>query len=44
MDLVVEAFNRTGLPLVVIGDGPERARLEAMARPNVRFLGRCGSR
>ncbi len=43
VDLVVEAFNRTGLPLVVIGDGPERARLEAMARPNVRFLGRCGS-
>jgi len=41
VDLVVEAFNRTGLPLVVIGDGPERPRLEAMARPNVRFLGRC---
>ena len=43
VDLVVEAFNRTGLPLVVIGDGPERQRLEAMARPNVRFLGRCSS-
>jgi glycosyltransferase involved in cell wall biosynthesis len=41
VDLVVEAFNRTGLPLVVIGDGPERRRLEALARPNVRFLGRC---
>ncbi|MEB3185386.1 MAG: glycosyltransferase [Cyanobacteriota bacterium] len=40
VDLVVEAFNRTGLPLVVIGDGPERERLEAMARPNVRVLGR----
>lgn len=43
VDLVVEAFNRTGLPLVVIGDGPERTRLEAMARPNVRFLGRCSA-
>lgn len=43
VDLVVEAFNRTGLPLVVIGDGPERRRLEAMARPNVRFLGRCSA-
>jgi glycosyltransferase involved in cell wall biosynthesis len=40
VDLVVEAFNRTGLPLVVVGDGPERARLEAMAKPNVQFLGR----
>jgi len=40
VDLVVEAFNRTGLPLVVIGDGPERTRLEALARPNVRLLGR----
>ncbi|MEB3266844.1 MAG: glycosyltransferase [Cyanobacteriota bacterium] len=41
VDLVVEAFNRTGLPLVVIGDGPERRRLQAMAGPNVRLLGRC---
>lgn len=41
VDVVVEAFNRTGLPLVVIGDGPERQRLEAMAGPDIRFLGRC---
>ncbi|MBM5806812.1 MAG: glycosyltransferase family 4 protein [Cyanobacteria bacterium M_surface_10_m2_179] len=40
VDLVVQAFNRTGLPLVVIGDGPERARLEAMAGPTVQLLGR----
>jgi len=40
VDLVVEAFNRTGLPLVVIGDGPERTRLEALAGPTVRLLGR----
>ncbi len=40
VDVVVEAFNRTGLPLVVLGDGPERRRLEAMAGPQVRFLGR----
>lgn len=41
VDVVVEAFNRTGLPLVVIGDGPERQRLEALAGPSIRFLGRC---
>lgn len=41
VDVVVEAFNRTGLPLVVIGDGPERQRLQAMAGPHIRFLGRC---
>jgi glycosyltransferase involved in cell wall biosynthesis len=40
VDLVVRAFTLTGLPLVVIGDGPERSRLEAMAGPTVRFLGR----
>ena len=40
VDVVVQAFNRTGLPLVVIGDGPERRRLQAMAGPQIRFLGR----
>ena len=38
-DLAVEAARRSGLPLTVIGDGPERARLEATAPSNVRFLG-----
>jgi glycosyltransferase involved in cell wall biosynthesis len=42
VDLVVEAFRRTGLPLVVIGDGPERQRLEALASGcrQIQFLGR----
>jgi glycosyltransferase involved in cell wall biosynthesis len=39
VDLAVEAFNRLGLPLVVIGDGPERRRLQGQAGPSVRFLG-----
>jgi glycosyltransferase involved in cell wall biosynthesis len=39
-DLAIDAFNRNGRPLVIIGDGPERARLEPRARANVRFLGR----
>jgi glycosyltransferase involved in cell wall biosynthesis len=40
VDLVVEAFNRLGLPLLVVGDGPERTRLEALAGSNVTLLGR----
>ena len=40
VDLVVEAFNRLALPLVVVGDGPERQRLEALAGPTVTLLGR----
>jgi glycosyltransferase involved in cell wall biosynthesis len=38
-ELVVEAFSKLGLPLVVIGEGPERKRLEALAGPNVKFMG-----
>ncbi len=40
LDLVVEAFNRLNRPLLVVGEGSQRARLERAARPNVRFLGR----
>ena len=39
VDLVVEAFNRLGLPLLVVGDGPERSRLGALAGPSVTLLG-----
>ncbi|MCL4531262.1 MAG: glycosyltransferase [Chloroflexi bacterium] len=39
MDLIVDAFSRLGLPLIVIGVGPERKRLEARAAGNVKFLG-----
>lgn len=40
LDLAVRAFNELGLPLVVIGDGPDARRLERLAAPNVRFTGR----
>jgi glycosyltransferase involved in cell wall biosynthesis len=40
IDLAIEAFNRLGLPLVIAGEGRDRARLEALAKPNVQFLGR----
>jgi glycosyltransferase involved in cell wall biosynthesis len=40
LDRVVMAANEHGLPLDVIGEGPDRGRLEALAGPTVRFLGR----
>jgi len=40
VDLAVAAFNQTGLPLLIVGDGRDRPTLEQMAQPNVRFLGR----
>ncbi|MHB8793797.1 MAG: glycosyltransferase [Thermoleophilia bacterium] len=39
VELAVEAFTRLGLPLKVVGEGPERERLQAMAGPTVEFLG-----
>jgi glycosyltransferase involved in cell wall biosynthesis len=39
IDLVVEAFSKLGLPLKIIGDGPERERLQKRAAPNIEFLG-----
>lgn len=41
IDLAVEAFSRSGRKLVIIGDGPDRKRLEAMAGDSVEFLGRA---
>jgi glycosyltransferase involved in cell wall biosynthesis len=40
VDLIVSAFSRLGLPLIVVGDGPERDRLARLTRPNVRLAGR----
>ena len=39
IDLAVQAFNKSGRKLVVIGDGPDRKKLEKRAHKNVRFLG-----
>lgn len=40
LDLVVEACARLKRDLVVVGDGPERARLAGLGGPTIRFLGR----
>lgn len=39
IDLAVRACTELGLPLLVGGKGRDRARLEALAGPTVRFLG-----
>lgn len=39
-DIAIEAFNKLGLPLKVVGRGPELQRLKKLAGPNVEFLGR----
>lgn len=39
VDLAVSACTRLGRRLIVVGDGPERARLEASAGPTVEFVG-----
>ena len=39
VELIVEAFAVMGRELVVIGDGPDRAKVERVAGPNVKLLG-----
>lgn len=38
IDLLIDSFNILGLPLIIIGDGPERIRLEKRAKSNIKFL------
>jgi len=40
VELAIEACNRLNRPLVIIGDGPDRKRLESLAGPLTRFMGR----
>jgi glycosyltransferase involved in cell wall biosynthesis len=39
IDLAVRAFTELGLPLKISGDGRDRESLQAIAGPNVQFLG-----
>jgi glycosyltransferase involved in cell wall biosynthesis len=39
VDLVVEAFNKLGLPLIVIGAGQQEEYLKKIAKDNVKILG-----
>ncbi|MDP1569020.1 MAG: glycosyltransferase [Vicinamibacterales bacterium] len=42
IDLAIGAAHRAGVPLTIVGDGPERPRLEALATgvPGITFTGR----
>lgn len=39
ISLIVQAFNRLKLPLVVIGSGAELTAIQAIAKPNIQILG-----
>lgn len=39
-DLAIEAFNHLKLPLKIYGDGSAMKQLQAMAHPNIEFVGR----
>lgn len=44
VDVAIEACRKAGIELVIAGEGPQRAELEALASeaPGVRFAGRVG--
>ena len=41
-DAVIEAFNKLGFPLLIVGDGTERKALERIAGKHIRFAGFVG--
>lgn len=40
IDIAIKACNELKVPLVIIGDGPERKYLQSIAGPTIKFLGR----
>jgi glycosyltransferase involved in cell wall biosynthesis len=44
IDLAVQAFNLLRKRLVIVGEGPDRERLERMAGPTVQFVGRLSDK
>lgn len=39
IDLAINAFNKINKPLVIIGEGSDRSRLEHLANQNIKFIG-----
>jgi len=44
MDLVIEVFNKLGLPLKIVGRGVEFKNLRKIAGPTIEFLGRVSDK
>ncbi len=44
LDIIVEAFNDLGLPLIITGEGPESKQLASRANRNIQFLGHVSDR
>jgi glycosyltransferase involved in cell wall biosynthesis len=43
IDIAVEAFNRTGMPLKIVGQGPDYKKLKKKANKNIEFMGHLKS-
>ncbi|MEW6055371.1 MAG: glycosyltransferase [Bdellovibrionota bacterium] len=39
VDLAIKAFNQMKKPLLIVGDGPDKERLQKMAGPTIDFVG-----
>lgn len=39
VDLAIEAFNKLGIPLVIIGEGKQKKYLQKIARDNIKIFG-----
>jgi len=44
VDLAIKAFNKLGWPLKIVGQGPEKTKLETIAKANIEFLGRVSEK
>ena len=39
VDILIKAFNALNLPLIIVGDGPEKKSLKEIAKNNIKFTG-----
>jgi glycosyltransferase involved in cell wall biosynthesis len=43
-NIAIQAFNKLGLPLIIVGRGPEEKRLKKIAKNNIKFFGNIYNR